>query len=242
MKNNNVIGVLQDLGLTEYEAKTLIALFKFSESDAPAISRNAEIPKTRIYDVLEKLQAKGLVLEVYGRPKKFKAADPTEIFKNLINFKQKQLQDIGKRVDEVLQKENWSNNLSGSQEKILQVKDIKDYNKLISQELDSAQREICAFTHLDERHESLKNLKTRTDLNIKILTRPMTRVLSFPKHMNVKELDHSMDAFIVDGKKVILALNDVSSERKSYHLTVLENNPSLAKALMSHFNDFWERK
>ena len=78
-----------DFGLTEYEARTLTTLFNFVEADAPHISRNAEIPKTRIYDVLEKLKEKGLILEVYGRPKRYKVIDPNEIFKQLIDNKKK---------------------------------------------------------------------------------------------------------------------------------------------------------
>ena len=60
MKDVSLLNILKELDLTEYEAKALITLFKFSEADAPTISRNSEIPKTRIYDVLGKLKEKAL--------------------------------------------------------------------------------------------------------------------------------------------------------------------------------------
>jgi hypothetical protein len=50
-----------------------------------------------------------------------------------------------------------------------------------------------------------------------------------------------MDAFVLDKKKVIMALNDLSSPKKAYNLTVLENNPTLANALLSHFKDYWKK-
>jgi len=50
-----------------------------------------------------------------------------------------------------------------------------------------------------------------------------------------------MDAFVLDRKKVIMALTDLTNPKKSYHLTVLENNPSLAAALLSHFDDYWKK-
>ena len=241
MQNNAIVKILQDLSLTEYEAKALVSLFKYDESDAPTLSRNSEIPKTRIYDVLEKLKKRGLVLEVYGRPKKFKAIEPNEIFKNLVSEKSKEVEALGRRVDDILAKENWKLHMSNTKERILQVKDIKDYNKLLAQELDTAKREIYGFTHLDERHPAFKNIMARKDLSVKIISRPLTKNLDFPKHISVQEADNTLDAFVLDSKKVILALNDLSIKNKAYNLTIQENNPSLAKALLNHFNSFWKK-
>jgi sugar-specific transcriptional regulator TrmB len=64
MNNKSVNEMLLQLGLTEYESKTLSTLFKMGESEAPAISRLAQVPKTRVYDVLDKLVEKNLVIEI----------------------------------------------------------------------------------------------------------------------------------------------------------------------------------
>ncbi len=241
MKENSIISLLKDLNLTEYEAKALVTLFKFSESDAPTISRNSEIPKTRIYDVLDKLKEKGLVLEVYKSPKTFKVINPNEIFKNLLEIKQKEFTGLSNKVDEILTNKNWGVQLAGSKEKILQINNLKDYNKFLAQEFESAQKEIHGFTHLDDRIDSLKSVMGNKNLSIKILTKPMSKVHDIPKHVSVQEASHSMDAFVLDGKKVIMALNDLSTPKKAYNLTILENNPTLANALLSHFDSYWKK-
>lgn len=242
MKDNYLVSLLKELNLTEYEAKALVTLFKFSESDAPTISRNSEIPKTRIYDVLDKLKDKGFVLEVYKSPKTYKIINPEEIFKSLLDLKQNDLLSLSKKVDDVVLNTNWSSYVSKTPEKVLQVNNIKDYNKFLSQEFETAQKEIHGFTNIDDRIDSLKSVFTNKDISVNILTNPITKMYDFPKHVNIQEANHSMDAFVLDRKKVIMALNDLSSPKKAYNLTVLENNPSLANALLSHFNDYWKKK
>lgn len=241
MKDNYLVSLLKELNLTEYEAKALVTLFKFSESDAPTISRNSEIPKTRIYDVLDKLKDRGFVLEVYKSPKTYKVINPEEIFKNLLDLKNKEFEDISKKVDQVVLNTNWSSYVSKTPEKVLQVTNLKDYNKFLAQEFESAEKEIHGFTNLDERLDSLKSVFTNKNLKINILTSPYLKSGSVPKHVNIKEADHSMDAFVLDRKKVIMALNDLSTPKKVYNLTVLENNKTLANALLSHFDDHWKK-
>ena len=75
MNGSATYNLLEKLGLTEYEAKTLNTLFTLRESQAPTISRTAQVPKTRVYDVLEKLIAKDLIIEIKGRPKLYRAID-----------------------------------------------------------------------------------------------------------------------------------------------------------------------
>jgi len=241
MQNSKILSLLLDFGLTEYEARTLTTLFNFVEADAPHISRNAEIPKTRIYDVLDKLKEKGLVLEVYGRPKKYKVIEPNEIFKYLLDSKQKELSVLDRQVKDVLSKETWAGQVSGAQEKILQVKNIKDYNKLLSQEFETAKKEISGFTHFDERVDAFKSIYDRPELNVKLISKPIAKDHDLPKHFNIQEKEHSMDTFIIDKNKVVMSLNDLSTPKETYHLTILKNNPSLTKALLSHFDDYWKK-
>lgn len=238
MHNSRIMNLLSQLGLTEYESRTLTTLFDLYEADAPDISRNAEIPKTRVYDVLEKLKEKGLVLEVYGRPKKYKVIDPEDIFKNLLDKKQKEFRDLDKQVKDILVKETWKNHVV-AQEKLLQVRNLKDYNKLLSQEFESAKNQINGFTHLDSRFDAFDDVKEKSNLDVKLITKPNVKEFEIPKNFQIKEKDHSMDAYVIDNNKIIMSLNDLSAPKEVYHLTVLKNNPSLTKAITTHFDQYW---
>jgi sugar-specific transcriptional regulator TrmB len=239
MQNNKVLNLLLEFGLTEYEAKTLTTLFNFVEADAPHISRNAEIPKTRIYDVLEKLKERGLVLEVYGRPKRYKVIDPNEIFKYLMEDKQKHLSVLDKQVKDILSKDNWTAQVNTVQEKILQVKSMKDYNKILSQEFEEAEKTITGFTRFDDRVDAFKSIYDKPEVSVNLISKPMVKSYDLPANFKVQEKEHTMDAFIVDKDKVIMSLNDLSTPKETYHLTIFKNNPSLTKAITSHFEDYW---
>jgi len=68
--------LLQDIGLTAYEAATYLSLLKLGVSGANTICRDADVPYGKIYTVLESLAGKGFVDVQVSRPKKFRAVDP----------------------------------------------------------------------------------------------------------------------------------------------------------------------
>ena len=53
---------LQAFGLTQYEAKTYLALLRLGRSNAYKVSKTAGIPRTRIYDILDALVERGVVM------------------------------------------------------------------------------------------------------------------------------------------------------------------------------------
>jgi sugar-specific transcriptional regulator TrmB len=68
---------LEAIGLTEYEAKAYIALVQQGTSNAGNISKLTEIPHSKIYEVLLRLEKKKLIEVQKGRPLFFKAMEPS---------------------------------------------------------------------------------------------------------------------------------------------------------------------
>jgi len=101
MAETELNNFLEKLGLTEYEAKTLSSLFRLREAEAPEISRNAQVPKTRVYDVLARLTKKNLIIEIHGRPKRYMSIEAEKVFALLIEEKRKELQELEKRASEL---------------------------------------------------------------------------------------------------------------------------------------------
>ncbi len=60
---DTLIAQLKELGFTEYEAKAYTALVQNSHVSAYQVSKNSGIPRARIYDILNVLVEKGLVLK-----------------------------------------------------------------------------------------------------------------------------------------------------------------------------------
>ncbi len=75
-----MIEALKTFGLSEYEAKVLLALIAKGELTAKEVAEYSGVPRTSVYDVIKSLMAKGLV-EAYGKPMKFKALNSDELMK-----------------------------------------------------------------------------------------------------------------------------------------------------------------
>lgn len=244
------VDLLEQLGLTEYEAKTLSTLFKLKETEAPEISRLAQVPKTRVYDVLERLTKKGLVIEIYGRPKKYRVIEPASVFEELIKQKKSEIKKLEEKTTELKQFfGNVKVNEEEAGEKVMKVKDKNDFLKILAQEIDSAKNEVIAFAKLDENQallkEALHNAIGRK-VSVKMLSKvpkalfTEAKVLS-KKGISLKDHDHGINAYIIDGKKVILALSDFSKEKPEYHFTIWNNHKPIVNVMQKYFDHCWQQ-
>lgn len=238
---------LEKLGLTEYEAKTLSALFGLKDAEAPEISRAAQVPKTRVYDVLDRLTKKELIIEIHGRPKRYMAIEPEKVFESLISDMRKNLKDIESEA------ENLKNSITTTQgtsehEKVMKVKDRNDFMKILGQEIDSAQKSVTAITPINAEHsvirENIRNASAR-NVEVKLISSINESGKNIAQEFTktgaeIRELKHGMNAYIIDGKKVILALSDFNKNRPEYHFTIWQDNAHMADALMKYFDYAWQ--
>jgi sugar-specific transcriptional regulator TrmB len=78
------VELLQELGLKEYEARCFVALVRLDRGTAKRISEVSEVPRTRVYDAVRVLEAKGLVGVQHTSPQQFGAVtveEATEILR-----------------------------------------------------------------------------------------------------------------------------------------------------------------
>jgi sugar-specific transcriptional regulator TrmB len=68
--------LLEEIGLTLYERKSLITLMVFGVADAATVCRESGVPTSKIYRAMEKLDALGLVQLQPTRPKMYAALPP----------------------------------------------------------------------------------------------------------------------------------------------------------------------
>jgi sugar-specific transcriptional regulator TrmB len=64
--------LLEQLGLSQYEAASYVALLRLGTGTAREVSNTVDVPRTRIYDAVERLQQRGLVDIQHASPKEFK--------------------------------------------------------------------------------------------------------------------------------------------------------------------------
>src|SRR5215813_9003696 len=80
------LGLLEELGFTQYERRTLRTLMQHGVADAETLCREGDIPTSKIYLALEKLAKSGLVEMQPTRPKLFSAHSTDAIFERLIGI------------------------------------------------------------------------------------------------------------------------------------------------------------
>ncbi len=245
--NQNLGEFLGRLGLTEYEAKTLSTLFALQEAETPEVARVSQVPKTRVYDVLDGLVEKGLVVKIFSRPKRYRCLKPTEVFQKLIQEKQTELEEWGSNAFEIakdLESQRPIREEKG--ERVHKVKSRTDFYKILAQELDTAQTEIKGLTILDAHHHLLHDtLQHAAQRNVSIQftgEHPESFVETaekWGKNVQLKKANHGLHAYIIDGKKVVMVLSDFKQDKPEYHFTIWPENKGLVQALNQTFQTQW---
>jgi len=77
------VELLQEFGLKEYEAGCFVALSRRPQGTAKDISETSDVPRTRVYDAIRVLEAKGLVEIQHSNPKQFRAVPIDEALQTL---------------------------------------------------------------------------------------------------------------------------------------------------------------
>ncbi len=75
-----LIEALKTFGLSEYEAKVLLALIAKGDLTVKELSEYSGVPRTSVYDVVKSLEDKGLV-EVYGKPLRVRSLNSEDLMR-----------------------------------------------------------------------------------------------------------------------------------------------------------------
>ena len=239
---SNVTNLLERLGLTEYEAKALDTMFKLQEAQAPSISRHAQIPKTRVYDVLDRLVKKNVLIEIFGRPKKYRVIEPQKALNLLVEERANEIKQLEKETQKVMNELTVSRKES-STEKVLKVKSESDFIKILSHEVGNAKKSVVGFTKMGS-NNSLKNVLAEAagkNINVKILNTSLLDETEL-KQLGIagKNFTHDLNAYVIDKKKLILAINDFKKQSPDYHFTVWHNQ-EMVELMSGYFDKCWKK-
>lgn len=150
---NKLIESLQQLGLTSYEAKVLIALTRYGSGNVADIHALSGIPRSAVYGVLTKLNDKGIIETQNIKPMRYRALAPAQVidrlkvnYENAVETSLEQLEKIYHAPDTSVEEDGvW--NISG----------VKNVTDKIVQMLDSAKEEIIlasTYPSLDKATET----------------------------------------------------------------------------------------
>ena len=94
--------LLKEIGLTEGEIKTYLALLKIGKTSTGFIAKESQVSRSKLYSILDKLEKKGLVSHVEeNNVMYFIASEPAKI-KDWIKTKEEQIKNLEKEFEEFL--------------------------------------------------------------------------------------------------------------------------------------------
>lgn len=241
----NLNDMIKELGLSEYEKKAYLALLQLGRSKSKAVSRHSKVSYGRIYEILEKLEQKGLIMIQPTKPKTFQALDPKTAFSRIIAKRHERLDDMKKSLDEIkipmaipLSVEDKTEILHGKEKQISIIKEL--HNK--------AEKEILLIPGVYQpgipRHiVTLRALKK--GIKIRLIVRQVTKKnrkmieegKALGEEVRLNEF-HGLRMIIMDSKEAMISIVDENTgQRISIHTT----NEDFSASMASFFDVLWKK-
>ncbi|WP_230375559.1 TrmB family transcriptional regulator [Methanolobus vulcani] len=186
---DKLIEALQQLGLTSYEAKVLIALTQYGSGTAADIHALSGIPRSAVYGVITKLDDKGLIETQNTKPMRYKALPPEVLINRLKADYEKAIEFSGDQLENIYHAKDGDKE-EGS---VWNISGVKNVNDKINLMLESAGEEIVFASSYSSLYEvtkvypimdSIKDTvqkKIREGVQVKITGRDKEHVGEFVK-------------------------------------------------------------
>jgi sugar-specific transcriptional regulator TrmB len=249
------VAELTQLGLTTYEAKAYVALLGRDSFTAAQVSRQAGLPRQRIYDVLGSLVEKGLASSRPGSVVKYAAVAPELAVERLVAEHRRQLDDLERSAARAISdlQPAYKSGLEHTDplEYIEVLRDAGAINERFGELQASVKREILVFTkppyatQPQENPEGLevsRTLRARSVYEMSAFDDPAF-IAGVERFIEAGEearfVDHlPLKLVIIDETIVMFGMQDPVGSGGDLTIMVVEH-PSLAKVLKTSFESTW---
>ena len=167
---NKDISTLKGMGLTMYEAQAYVTLTSLISAPAVEVSEKSGIPRSKIYDVLKKLNEKNFIEIEEGRPLTYNVKSPVEVLTREKERLNAEIDDSIATLTNI-----YENGMSQVQAPIWRIYGV---DKIINQEVEIIKRAKTSvnmrigFLFEGEAESLIKEFNSRKNLNVNILASP----------------------------------------------------------------------
>lgn len=117
--------ILQEIGLTPGEIKTYLALLKLGSSSTGPISKEAQLSRSKLYSILDKLEKKGLTSHIEKNGVTyFQAVEPSKI-RDYLKLKEEKIHSLEQEFEQILPQLLAFQKLSGKVQKVTVYQGLK---------------------------------------------------------------------------------------------------------------------
>jgi sugar-specific transcriptional regulator TrmB len=264
MTQNNFINLFTEIGLTERESKVYTTLLSKRMFTASELQIAADIPRTKIYEVLQKMINKGICIEKrIGRNKFFEAIEPSVALKKLIeDFKNEmsRKEKVAKKIVDIFTPIYEKGKVKENPLDYIEVfKNKNQIHKKYISLVNKTQHEILTFnkapyacndevtlreqvdaeTNLIERGAVSKGLYEQEELLEDEVFKETELKLTKKGHKGKVIESLPVKMILFDRKVVMFALDEPVAADDSLTMIVIEHK-SLAKACKILFDHLWD--
>lgn len=141
---DQAVEALEELGLTEYEARCFAALTRVSHATAKEISQLSDVPRSRVYDTVTRLHNRGLVDVQQSDPRRYKATSKDAAFEKLRHDYETSIESAASALDELESAETLEERGAWA------IEDHEHVESRLHELIDEAESEIVLLVAADE--------------------------------------------------------------------------------------------
>lgn len=218
MVNEHVLTVsLEEFGLSKYEAQAYVALIARGTISASELAYYSEIPRTKIYPTLLKLENKKLAIISKSKPIMCTAIAPEDAFDGIIHEQINKVNAMNTLVSNLKKASEESRKSRGSEEKRYFHISANNVLEQLQTMIEGSKSSIkimadqWGFELLAECKEQLLSV-TRRNLDIKVLVSP-SQICSesyrtIPDGVEIRASEITQNCFIFDETELLMVNNN----------------------------------
>jgi len=217
VKENGLTVSLEEFGLSKYEAKAYVTLVSRGTISASEVAYYSNLPRTKIYPTLLKLEKKRLVIISKSKPIMCTAIAPEDAFDDIIQEHIDKVNQMNTLVSKLKRASEESKKTRGAEEKRyfhLSSNNVLNQLKIMTEGTKSsiqATVDSWGLNLLAECKEQLL-LVLRRNVDVKIIVAP-TQIGSesfyaIPSGVKIRVMDTVQNSFIFDQTEVLLIDGD----------------------------------
>jgi sugar-specific transcriptional regulator TrmB len=167
------LDTLQKLGLTAYEAKAYTALVTVGPTTATVLSAESEIPRTKIYGVLKRLQEEKWITVSKGKPSTYAPRYPKEVVEQRRTLFCSELEELSNNLTFLYDRQIENEALNA-----LLIRGIDSISAKMMEMMDRVQRSVIIIdsflSPVEIRRLNKKIIKAKKrDVTVRILVTPL---------------------------------------------------------------------
>lgn len=260
-QKEEILQTLSSCGLNEYESRAYSSLVFLGTAKASVISKDSNVPQSKIYDVLEQLMEKRMVEMFDGRPKEFKAVEPEIALKKLLESRDKEIEELKTKVDAIsafLKPMSSNEAMNANNEAMNGIWTIKGkkwvefFDKVI--EMAGRSRKYVYgvtrdYSRSSELGEAIKKCVKR-GIIVNVIGLEDVTGENYYKAKWYHEQGAKLRVFetkvhprivVIDGKEVLLRLDYDPSKRSNFKFSAIwSEDPSLVRIFDSYVKNLWK--